>query len=269
MQTCSIERHQAEICQTEICPGERSPAGKSFMADRAERHPAERCAGKYASVNCASVNCASGNCAAGNCQAKKYPLGKYAAKKYQAEKCSVERCVIEHCSPTLAGLKVAGLFSCAMAGEEGLSQIRELNRMLNGRDIVVSVMTRKDGRALIYVYRRAMLKRELEKSETAEFLKPYGYGGLTVEKAVARLKNRLAKSEGFPHEIGVFLGYPLGDVKGFIENGGRNCKCMGCWKVYCNENEAVKTFEKFKKCTGIYRRLYERGRTVLQLTVAV
>ena len=36
----------------------------------------------------------------------------------------------------------------------------------------------------------------------------------------------------FPHEIGIFLGYPLADVAGFIRNKGRNCKCIGTWKVY-------------------------------------
>lgn len=157
-----------------------------------------------------------------------------------------------------------------MASEESiLEQIKELNMKLSKKDIVVSVMTKKDGRALIYVYRKSMLKKAIESEETVRFLKDYGYEGLSFEKAVARLKNRLAKSEGFPHEIGVFLGYPLDDVKGFIINEGRNCKCIGCWKVYCNECEAVKTFEKFKKCTGIYRRLYETGKSVLQLTVAV
>ena len=89
-----------------------------------------------------------------------------------------------------------------------------------------------------------------------------------MQRSVARLKKRLAEDD-FPHEIGVFLGYPLGDVVGFIENRGLNCKCVGCWKVYCNEHEAVKTFERYKKCTGVYRRLYDYGRTVLQLTVAV
>lgn len=186
------------------------------------------------------------------------------------QKCSIERCIIEHCSPTLAGLKPASLFSCSMAAEESLlEEIRELNMKLGKRDIVISVMTKKDGRALIYVYRKSMLKKAIENEETLKFLKDYGYRNLTFEKAVARLKNRLAESDGFPHEIGVFLGYPLGDVKGFIENEGRNCKCVGCWKVYCDECEAVRTFEKFKKCTGIYRNLYEKGRSVLQLTVAV
>ena len=184
--------------------------------------------------------------------------------------CSIEKCIIEHCSPTLAGIKPAGLFSCCMASEEKiLEEIRQLNMELGKKGIVVSVMAKKDGRALIYVYRAGLLKKALENEDTKEFLKKYGYDGLSAEKSVARLKHRLAQFEDFPHEIGVFLGYPLEDVKGFIENEGRNCKCVGCWKVYCNECEAVKTFERFKKCTGIYRKLYERGRTVLQLTVAV
>ena len=184
--------------------------------------------------------------------------------------CLIEKCVIEHCSPTLAGIKPAGLFSCPLGGEaEVLEQIRQLNLKLSGRGVVVSVMNKRDGRALIYVYREAMLKKALENRETAEFLKTCGYGGLNVEKAVARLKERLAQSDGFPHEIGVFLGYPLGDVIGFIQNEGKNCKCVGCWKVYCDEGEAQKTFERFRKCTGIYRRLYGMGRSVLQLTVAV
>ena len=69
-------------------------------------------------------------------------------------------------------------------------------------------------------------------------------------------------------EIGLFLGYPVEDVLGFIENAGQNCKCCGCWKVYCNECEAVRTFARYKKCRDIYKRLWQEGRSVLQLTVA-
>lgn len=28
------------------------------------------------------------------------------------------------------------------------------------------------------------------------------------------------------------LGYPAEDVQGFIENETKECKCVGCWKVY-------------------------------------
>ena len=68
--------------------------------------------------------------------------------------------------------------------------------------------------------------------------------------------------------IGLFLGYPLGDVIGFIKNAGQNCKCVGCWKVYYNECEAIKAFARFKKCTNVYVRLWNQGRSVRQLTVA-
>ena len=69
-------------------------------------------------------------------------------------------------------------------------------------------------------------------------------------------------------EIGLFLGYPLGDVAGFIRNRGKNCKCSGCWKVYCNELEAQKRFAQIQKCRQVYTRLWTQGRSLWQLTVA-
>ena len=79
---------------------------------------------------------------------------------------------------------------------------------------------------------------------------------------------RLGEGDSFPHEIGIFLGYPLGDVMGFIQNAGKNCKCSGCWKVYCDECEARRLFAQFQKCREIYARLWNQGRSVWQLTVA-
>ena len=94
----------------------------------------------------------------------------------------------------------------------------------------------------------------------------------SLDKKLLRLQLRFADykedRQPFPHEMGVFLGYPLGDVIGFIKNAGQNCKCVGCWKVYCNECEAIKAFARFKKCTSVYVRLWNQGRSVRQLTVA-
>ena len=78
----------------------------------------------------------------------------------------------------------------------------------------------------------------------------------------------IGENNEFPHEIGIFLDYPLGDVIGFIVNQGRNFKCAGCWKVYCDECACRKTFAKYKKCRDVYVRLWQQGRSVLQLTVA-
>lgn len=74
--------------------------------------------------------------------------------------------------------------------------------------------------------------------------------------------------ECFPHEIGVFLDYPLADVIGFIEHGGKNCKCCDVWKVYSNECATQVLFTRFMKCTEVYLRVFARGKLLIQMTVA-
>ena len=91
----------------------------------------------------------------------------------------------------------------------------------------------------MYVCRKQRLQERLDDQEVQNFLGKYGYVQKDADYALQRLKERLAKAEGFPHEIGVFLDYPLEDVVGFIENAGQNYKCSGCWKVYCNDDFAA------------------------------
>ncbi len=98
----------------------------------------------------------------------------------------------------------------------------------------------------MYVCRKQRLQERLDDQEVQNFLGKYGYVQKDADYALQRLKERLAKAEGFPHEIGVFLDYPLEDVVGFIENGGRNYKCSGCWKVYCDECETRKLLQNTK-----------------------
>ena len=180
-----------------------------------------------------------------------------------------EKCLIQHCSPTLAGIKTASLFAYGYCSEElFLEEIRQCNMQLRNKGIVVSVMKKQDHRALIYVYRKNKFSQMIHDSNVSEFLKNYGYSMDFEGRVLATLKQRISCNVDFPHEIGVFLGYPLEDVIGFIKNAGKNCKCFGCWKVYCNECEARRTFERYKKCTNIYMNLYQCGIPVTKLTVA-
>ena len=91
---------------------------------------------------------------------------------------------------------------------------------------------------------------------------------LRIEAAVDLLCARLAQGGAFPHEIGLFLGYPIDDVVAFIANKGRNCLCCGCWKCYTDAEAAQKAFCRFRKCTSVYKRLFACGRTLDQLAVA-
>ena len=182
---------------------------------------------------------------------------------------SIERYLIEHCSPTLASLKTGNLFGFDYDCESDLiAHVKEWNEQLNYKGVFVEALKVQNNRALIYVYRKDKLAADLKKEGVAGFLKKYGYEDITIDVAINILNNHLYEQEGFPHEIGLFLDYPLGDVIGFIENRGKNPKCTGCWKVYCDVCEAQKLFYCFKKCTAEFINLWNQGKTVWQLTVA-
>ena len=93
-------------------------------------------------------------------------------------------------------------------------------------------------------------------------------GSTSVAPLLQQLSRRLCCEADFPHEIGVFLGYPLYDVVGFIENAGRNFTCCGCWKAYGDPSAAQRHFAQLNKCTAVYLRLFRSGTPIQRLAVA-
>lgn len=177
--------------------------------------------------------------------------------------------LVEHCAPTLAGMKTANLFNYRFTSIDALQEeIQAENQKISGKGVWIEVLKVNEEQALLYVYRRKRLEADLQKEGVKELLEKYGYTEGTAEGCLRHLKERLSQYECFPHEIGVFLSYPLGDVIGFIEQKGKNCKCCGVWKAYCNEQETMALFEKFRKCTDVYRKVFAEGRSLMRLTVA-
>ena len=182
---------------------------------------------------------------------------------------ALEKLLVEYCAPTLASLKTANLFNCKYEKEtELLESITYWNKQMSKKGIRIIVLRKKDQKALIYVCRLSELDKTFKNKETIQFLFQYGYENINTNSAIERLKVRCNASKEFPHEIGVFLGYPLEDVTGFINNTGKNFRYSGIWKVYGDEKEAEKRFYKYKKCTEIYTRLWNNGRSLWQPTVA-
>ncbi|MFI3227403.1 MAG: DUF3793 family protein [Clostridia bacterium] len=176
--------------------------------------------------------------------------------------------IIRHCAPTLAGMKVGSLFSYRFScKKEILDDIKKRNELLNSRGIYFKILKMYDNFALIYVFRRKKLEEILENAEIRDFLSQNGYYAFDLEKALEILEENL-KANDFPHEIGVFLDYPLSDIKAFIEFKGANPKYVGCWKAYSNEDCARKITEKFKKCTNVYCKKFAEGTDIIRLTVA-
>ena len=179
-----------------------------------------------------------------------------------------EELLIKHCSPTLAGMKTGSLFNGEFCDKEKLREcMRCWNRMLTRKGVRAVPLQFKDGRALIYVYRPERLRMDFCHSTSERLLRERGYCKEKPGNCVVQLIKRLHEYEKFPHEIGLFLGYPPDDVSGFIENQGYGYKWVGNWKVYGDAEAAKKTCARYKKCTDTYRSMFAKGKTIGQLTV--
>ena len=180
-----------------------------------------------------------------------------------------EEMIINHCSPTLAGIKTGALFNCAYPSEREMrSAVRSWNKTLSPKGLRVLPLRYNERTALIYIYRPAMLSIDLKNETARRLLAECGYASETPEGCIVQLMRRFAECDEFPHEIGLFLGYPPEDVCGFIANKACGYKCAGYWKVYGDEEKAKKAFAKFEKCTRCYCRQHAKGTGIERLAVA-
>lgn len=178
-----------------------------------------------------------------------------------------EETVIRCCAPTLAAIKTGSLFNCAFESREDMTRsLRYVNRCILHKGVCAIPLRFRDGKALVYLYRSAMLERDLDHPLAEEILRAYGYPKRGVMERIMFLIARLRECNSFPHEIGLFLGYPAVDVKGFIEH--KECKCTGLWKVFeSDEAEAQRYFARCRRCTEGYLRRKQEGWDLSRLTI--
>ena len=157
--------------------------------------------------------------------------------------------IILHCAPVLKKVKMSSMFTVPAA------YMRFVRSVFRGTGIQVKGLCQGAGRAVVYVYREAEVQKCLEDPQVAEFLQQYGYESTQAEACLNHLGRRVSLSaqgiESYPHEMGIFLGYPLEDVKGFIQHGGKDSRYTGYWKVYGDVVQAKQTFQAYddaKEC---------------------
>lgn len=199
--------------------------------------------------------------------------------------------IVNHAAPVLTGIKPASLFSFFPA-EHGSKRcsapslhpmfdfvLNEFEYSYKKRDIRIDVLHDCEERRLLLVSRSSYLSTVLNNPENSLYLSPMGYKTTDLESSLQSLKRKIANyhvcrkerggkdslccnythKDSFPHEIGIFLGYPLEDVQGFITNRGRDALCSGYWKVYSDKNEAIDRFCRYRTCTKKCQEEYRKG----------
>ncbi|MFY9284876.1 MAG: DUF3793 family protein [Miniphocaeibacter sp.] len=170
----------------------------------------------------------------------------------------LEKYIINHGSPTLCGEKIANLIN-VNSSFLSIKEINKLNIMLNKYDMHIYLLKNNKLSTLLYLFNIVKLTKRLNLTSTRKFLSKYSYPLNDTFETLKHLQYRILNNSEFPHEIGIFLDYPLSDVEEYIINKGKNSLLTGTWKVYSNLEYAKKKFLSFQECTNFCKYHYNIG----------
>ncbi|MDR1389623.1 MAG: DUF3793 family protein [Treponema sp.] len=166
---------------------------------------------------------------------------------------AVREMFIRHCSPVVMGCKPAALFTLKN------HQLPFLPYFLSSGGMFLVI---KGGlscgdderKALVFLYDKERLEKTVLDTRIRPVLVGMGYpDGYSLSVFLGHLRQRF-KNCRCPDEVGLFLGYPLDDVQGFIKYRGNNYKFCGEWKVYADVERAKRCFHQYDLCRESMKR---------------
>lgn len=183
------------------------------------------------------------------------------------QKNTMDQLLAVYCSPTLSGVKPASLVSC---GKEYPYALEQYQQAFTSRLISFLPMYTKNRQWLLLVYHQKLLQQQLTIPAVQKLLQLFGYPvQQNLAALLSHLRRRLQETETFPHEIGLFLGYPIEDVLGFIRWKGKNYKWRGYWKVYGDVEKAKHMFAVLEEISRAATDKVKQGRTILEVFSAL
>lgn len=153
----------------------------------------------------------------------------------------------------LAGAKPANLINVANKRRPCGKNLYELWKkcgasLLGTSGLAVKELADRGNSLLLLIYRPDAMAALLARKNAGAVLRRAGYREPSdPAKALSELHSRM-KADDFPHEIGVFLGYPLKDVAGFMGWVPLPFTCQGPWKIYGDPCQSLRLAETFRSC---------------------
>lgn len=148
------------------------------------------------------------------------------------------------CAPLITGLKASNLLIVSAENE------KRVRKIIGKSGISYYKMLQTEKKVTFLLFRRKQLEEFLCRKEIRRFFQQEGYTvfrfGQILRTFQMRYVTYMKERGDFPHEMGLLLGYPLEDVRGFMENEGKYFLYAGYWKVYENMAEKLKLFRKFE-----------------------
>lgn len=183
---------------------------------------------------------------------------QYEQKKWLTEQIAVQ------CAPLLTGLKPSNLLIIPK------NMGREVKGVLQKTDFSNYLLLEYDGKQVYLLYRAKELIVYLTEKAVQELLKELGYEGRELINLLQHVSEKYTahkkKKTPFPHELGLLLGYPVVDVRGFIEHSGKNYLVSGYWKVYGNAGETMRLFAEFGRAKEYAVCMVKKGYSIADIS---
>ncbi len=153
--------------------------------------------------------------------------------------------LIEHLAPVIFGVKPSEILSYRKFDCDRCQKLCHIEQAFkNAKNIKLRRIHQDNDEIKIFFYNPKALKAHLEKPKAAICLKKFGYPidediEIQIDDLVGRIEKGLC-----PHEIGVFLGYPIKDVLGYLGWSSLSHTKTRCWKIYGDSYESDKLYEQ-------------------------
>ena len=152
------------------------------------------------------------------------------------------------CAPFLKGLKISSVITMEQKMCEELSEIFEET------GVEYRILSCRDGRCLVFFFRRSELEYHLMMPDNQRLLEAYGYHMQNLDEMLKRLAQRVRQ-----------ISYPKEDVEGFIQNEGRKYLMIGYWKVYSNPSRAKMIFKSYDQAKEGVVREFLAGKSIREI----
>lgn len=187
-------------------------------------------------------------------------------KKEKQQNCLLEYLMLK-LAPVLVKLKPSSLLSLCNGEESSKKNHYDLWREQKEditRILGISFKELKDSPKAkqVLFYNPEILFATITQPENFAYLERFGYSSCQrLEDYLELLKIRICtynifasrgNSFSFPHEIGIFLGYPLKDVRGFTEKGNLPLTFKGYWRVFGRAQESVQLMQLYRKAERVF-----------------
>ena len=154
--------------------------------------------------------------------------------------------LIEVLGPVIFGSKPAEILNLSCKDNNKEAKLNDIKSFFsNCTRLSYEIINIHDGGVRIVFINKDSLSKVLNNKKCLNFLKFVGYpSNYDLDKYINVLIDKL-NTKDFPHEIGIFLGYPLKDVVGFMGYGKyKFCKTR-YWRVYGDESISDNVYNQF------------------------